>query len=147
MQIFLEIYFNFTLIYCVFQYIYIKKRLFLDINLTIDVSFKNYILLLQFTSFFHIFFTKLNLVHFCPYISAFFCALSFLSFVFSFNFATIFHFTFICFFICIYLSLFYVHLLLFIRLKYFSLLIIVFLKNIHCYKLNKKTLILFIIFH
>ena len=48
MQIFLEIYFNFTLIYCVFQYIYIKKRLFLDINLTIDVSFTNYILLLQF---------------------------------------------------------------------------------------------------
>ena len=49
MQIFLKIYFNFTLIYRIFQYIYIKKRLFLDINLTIDVSFTNYILLLQFT--------------------------------------------------------------------------------------------------
>ena len=50
MQIFLEIYFNFTLICHIFQYIYIKKRLFLDINLTIDVSFTNYILLLQFTN-------------------------------------------------------------------------------------------------
>ena len=97
--------------------------------------------------FFSYFFHKAKFGTFLPlYFSIFLCFELFV-FRFSFNFATIFHFTFICFFICIYLSLFYVYLLLFIRLKYFSLLIIVFLKIIHCYKLNKKTLILFIIFH
>ena len=49
MQFFPEIYFNFTLKTIFFQYIISKKRLFLDVNLTMDVTFSIYILLLQFT--------------------------------------------------------------------------------------------------